>query len=124
MMNEGDILNLVDEFLLAWARADTEKLLNLMHDDCIYSASVGPEPGNTIKGKQEIRKHLLPIVESELDGQQGVGQKWVIDDIVFVEWSYEKKLESGTLGVVRGVDIIRAVANKIISIDAYRKASR
>jgi len=35
------------QFSAAWAAGDLHALMSYMTDDCVYHASVGPEPGST-----------------------------------------------------------------------------
>jgi hypothetical protein len=41
----------LEAFARAWAARDVDALLALMKIDCIYGASVGPEPGRTYGGQ-------------------------------------------------------------------------
>jgi ketosteroid isomerase-like protein len=43
------------EFAAAWARHDVETLMTFLTDDCVYEASVGPEPGRTYAGREAVR---------------------------------------------------------------------
>ena len=49
-------------FSEAWAKRDVDGLMALVTDDIIYGASVGPEPGATFRGRDEVRRgfdHML-----------------------------------------------------------------
>ena len=49
-------------FSEAWAKRDIDGLMALMTDDIVYGASVGPEPGATFRGRDEVRRgfeHML-----------------------------------------------------------------
>ena len=117
-----EILKTVDCFLSAWEKADIDQLTELMTNDCVYSASVGPGPGITFSGKEQIRQNLYPILVSEQDGAQRVGRKWVAGDFVFVEWSFDKLRDDGGFDEIKGIDVLQIVQSKIAYIDAYRKA--
>src|SRR5262245_26811607 len=46
----------------AWATRDIDGLMALVTDDIVYGASVGPEPGATFRGRDEVRRgfeHML-----------------------------------------------------------------
>lgn len=43
-------------FSAAWAAKDIDALMTFMTDDCVYAASVGPEPGKTFVGKEAVRR--------------------------------------------------------------------
>src|SRR5580765_8103215 len=40
----------------AWAKRDIDGLMALVTDDVVYGASVGPEPGATFRGRDEVRR--------------------------------------------------------------------
>lgn len=39
-------------FSAAWSTADVDRLMSFVTDDCVYYATVGPEPGSTYRGKE------------------------------------------------------------------------
>lgn len=47
--------DIVRAFGRAWASKDPEVVMAFFADDAVYGASVGPEPGTTCRGRQEIR---------------------------------------------------------------------
>ena len=120
-MTDQEKLNLLTEFSAAWGRSDLDGLMNLMTEDCVYAASVGPEPGTTYRGKEEVRQGFAEIIEYESGGEQRDGRKWVSGDYVFSEWAYDEIAEDGTVTEIRGIDIFHFVDGKLALKDAYRK---
>ena len=120
-MTDQEKLDLLDNFASAWGQGDIDGLMALMTDDCVYAASVGPEPGTTYRGKEAVRKGFAEIIEYESGGEQRTGRKWVSGDYVFSEWSYDEIGEDGTTVDIRGIDIFHIVDGKLALKDAYRK---
>jgi ketosteroid isomerase-like protein len=50
------------QFGAAWARADLDALMGFVTDDCIYLASVGPEPGTTYRGREQVRRRFAAML--------------------------------------------------------------
>ena len=122
-MTDQEKLDLLDAFGAAWGRGDLDGLMELMTDDCVYAASVGPEPGTTYRGKEEVRRGFAEIIEYESGGEQRGGNKWVSGDYVFSEWGYDEIAEDGTITDIKGIDIFHFVGGKLALKDAYRKTN-
>ena len=120
-MNQDEKRELVRAFMDAWERADAGAVMQLMADDCSYSASVGPEPGMTWRGRAEVARGIGDMLAFEAGGESRQGRTWFADDYAFAEWDYDDISEDGEVRVVRGIDVIQMAGSKILSIDAYRK---
>jgi ketosteroid isomerase-like protein len=122
-MNENQSLKLIQEFLDAWGRADVDKLMTIMSDDCVYLASLGPEPGKTYSGRENLRQGFTEMTTTETELETREGRIWVSGDHAFAEWSYDETGDDGLVVEIRGLDVIHIVEGKIKSIDAYRKTT-
>ena len=112
---------LVGAFMNAWEDQDAGAVMQLMAEDCVYSASVGPEPGLTYRNRVEVTRGVGEMLAFEAGGESRQGSVWFSDDRAFAEWDYDDISDSGAVQVVRGIDVIHMVEGKILSIDAYRK---
>ncbi len=115
---------LVCAFMDAWERADADAVMRLMSDECEYCASVGPEPGMTYRGRSEVERGVAEMLDFESGGESRQGRVWFADERAFAEWDYDEISADGSLRTVRGIDVIELATGKIVSIDAYRKASK
>ena len=120
-MNQEDKRALVRAFMDAWERADADAVMRVMSDDCVYSASVGPEPGMTYRGRTDVARGVGEMLAFEAGGESRQGRLWFAEDCAFAEWDYDDVADSGEIKVVRGIDVIEMADGKIRSIDAYRK---
>ena len=117
-------MRVLDRFAHAWSRQDIDTLMSLVTDDCVYSASVGPEPGQTFAGREAVREGFLALLAYDADGKPCEGRAALLGDIALAEWSYELRDAAGHLTVLRGCDIIEFSGARIRRKDAFRKCYR
>lgn len=113
----------LEAFAGAWARGDVGELMTFMTDDCVYSASVGPEPGYTYKGRDEVRRGFEALLAYDRGGVSRSGDAFVSGDRGFAEWSYEFADSDGGRRIVRGCDLFEFRDDKIVVKNAFRKTS-
>ena len=77
------------EFGAAWDRGDVQALMTFMTPDCVYSASVGPEPGETFVGTEAVRAGFTKMLKHDASGTSKPGPVFVAGDRGVAEWSYE-----------------------------------
>jgi hypothetical protein len=98
----------LESFTAAWGRKDVDELMSFMTEDCVYNASVGPDPGATYVGRESVCK------------SRG-GRVFVAVDRGAAEWSYVFTDDAGREVELRGCDLFEFVGDKIRRKDAYRK---
>lgn len=103
-------------FAKAWATRDMKALLSCLTDDVVYSASVGPEPGATYRGKRDAGEGFELIMAHDGSGSMEVTHTVFIADRAYAEWVHR-----GPLGEVRGIDLLVFRDGLIAVKDAYRK---
>jgi ketosteroid isomerase-like protein len=108
-------------FGAAWDDANLERLMDLMTDDCIYQASVGPEPGRTYVGRAAVRAGFEAMLTHDADAESHGGRVFVAGNLGVSEWSYIQRGADGRVVEVRGCDILEFVGCKIARKDAFRK---
>ena len=111
---------LVEEFSAAWSRKDVDALMAYMTDDCVYQASVGPEPGETFRGRAEVRRGIEKPLSHDATGESRAGRVIVAGNFGISEWSYVFDVD-GRTQEVRGCDIFECENGKIKRKDAFRK---
>ena len=62
-------MRVLDTFARAWSQHDIDTLMSLVTDDCVYSASVGPDPGETFVGREAVRNGFLRLLAYDADGR-------------------------------------------------------
>ena len=113
-------LERLEDFCGAWARADLDRLMEFMSDDCIYRASVGPEPGETFIGPAAVRAGFARMLAHDADKEGRSGRCFVCGNQGVAHWSYvysegERRIE------VFGCDVFDFVGDRIRVKDAFRK---
>ena len=105
----------------AWARGDLETLMSYMAEDCVYSASVGPEPGETFVGRDAVRAGFAKLLAHDSDGVAEPGEIRLAGDWVVSTWGFRKGGPDGQTTLVRGCDLFVFRDGLIVRKDAFRK---
>jgi ketosteroid isomerase-like protein len=105
----------------AWGRGDLEALMRFVADDCVYSASVGPEPGETFTGKAAVRAGFITMLAHDRDSVSEPGEVHVFGDRAVSTWGYRRQDSSGRSILVRGCDLWLFRDGLIVRKDAFRK---
>jgi hypothetical protein len=111
----------LQQFSDAWTGADLDTLMSFMTQDCVYYASVGPEPGTTYRGPEAVRRGFAAMLAYDRGRERHGGASAVFGNVGFAEWSFEERDEAGQAVVIRGCDIFEFVGDRIRKKDAYRK---
>lgn len=109
------------EVAAAWGRADIEKLMSFVAPGCVYSASVGPEPGETFSGKDAVRTGFLKLLAHDRDSVSEPGEIRVVGDWAVFKWGFRSS--SGDRRLVRGCDLFEFRNGLIVGKDSYRKTT-
>lgn len=48
--------------------------MRMMTDDCIYGASVGPEPGTTYVGQEDVTRGFEQMLKHDSEGESKAGR--------------------------------------------------
>jgi ketosteroid isomerase-like protein len=112
----------LSDFAAAWDARDVDRLMQHMTEDCVYLASVGPEPGRTYIGAAAVREGFRAMLAHDADGESRGGRIFIVGQLGVAEWSYLKSGSHGTIVEVRGCDILEFRGAKIARKDAFRKS--
>ena len=108
----------LDRLSAAWASGDPDRVLAVMTDDCVYEASVGPEPGTTFRGAVELRAGLARMFAHDAAARTEITDVFAVGDRVAWEWRYYDA--AGNL-LARGCDLFVLRDGKIARKNAFRK---
>jgi glutathione S-transferase len=109
-------------FDAAWTAGNLEALMSFVAPDCVYSASVGPEPGETFEGREAVRGGFEKVLSHDRGRARRGGTTWFLGDFAFAEWAFEEQTPEGPRRV-RGIDRFEFSAAGIVRKDAYRKTT-
>jgi ketosteroid isomerase-like protein len=115
-------VRLLKQFGEAWDAKDIDRLMSMMTDDCVYCASVGPEPGTTYMGKEAVREGFLAMLAFDSGGISRAGRVFIAGSVGVSEWSYRFRAGSDADFEIRGCDIFEFRSGRISRKDAFRKS--
>jgi hypothetical protein len=115
-------LRLLKQFGEAWNAGDIDELMNMTTDDCVYCASVGPEPGTTYVGREAVREGFLAMLAFDSDAVSRAGRVFIAGSVGVSEWSYLFRAGPDPDREVRGCDIFEFHGGRISRKDAFRKS--
>ena len=105
------------KFAEAWDNQNIDKIASFLTNDCIYKASIGPEPGLTFNGKAKVMEGVKSMMEHDSGGKAYVENTRVYEDFGVYEWTYVFKDKS----IILGCDLFEFKGDKIKKVNAFRK---
>jgi glutathione S-transferase len=114
----------LSRFSDAWTSHDTPTLLSMMGPDAVYSASVGPEPGKTYRGTNELADGFVHMLKNDAKGKRRAGKSFIVGDVAVAFWEFDFPAVDGSIAkTVKGIDFFEFRGDMIVTKDAYRKTS-
>ena len=117
---------LLEQFSAAWTEKDLDGLMALMADGCLFRASVGPEPGASFEGREEVRRGFSLFLGGDQDDpavETDTEAPLVCVDFAVTRWTSRFPQPSGPPVVIRACDILGFEGERIKFKDTYRKVS-
>ena len=115
-------LALLDAFAGAWNRHDTDAILSMMTEDCIFEASRGPDVKGTVyTGQDEVRRGVDEVFATFPDAQWNRPRHFVAGDRGVSEWVFTATIPDGSRVEVQGCDVFTFEQGKIAVKNSYRK---
>lgn len=108
-------------FDAAWTAGDVDALMREIAPDCVYSASVGPEPGETFVGRDAVRAGIVKLLAHDDGRARQSGETWFFGDFAFSTWSFRDN-SAAAQRTIRGIDYFEFSPQGITRKDAFRKA--
>jgi len=124
-MKEPDRAELIEAFSQAWSAKDVDAAMALMADEPEFRASVGPEPGTSYVGRDEVRRGFEKFLAPS-DAPEPVTENaptLLSGDFAITRWTLRWPGGAGPGGEVRGCDVLEFEGDRIRVKDTYRKAS-
>ena len=112
---------IIREVRAAWGRGDLATIMKFVADDCVYCASVGPEPGETFVGREAVRAGFAKLLAHDSDGVAEPGELRSAGTWVVSTWGFRKRHPDGKEFLVRGCDVFVLRDGLIVRKDAFRK---
>jgi ketosteroid isomerase-like protein len=110
-----------EAFARAWREKDLSRLRDLVTEDVVYGASVGPEPGRTYRGRDAVQQGFAEMLAYDAATGVHAGQQTFVGDRLYAEWAYDTPDGRGGTQLTRGIDIIEFRDGRISLKQAFRK---
>ncbi|WP_281540655.1 nuclear transport factor 2 family protein [Maribacter aestuarii] len=104
-------------FADAWSDKNVSAVMSYFTKDCEYRPSIYERNKECLKGKEQVEKAIMEIMQFDDSVQSVVYNGHIDKDIGFWEWEYVTA--KGT--VIKGCDFFRFKNNLIKTKNAYRK---
>jgi ketosteroid isomerase-like protein len=125
-MDCRDRAQLLDRFSVAWGAGDIDALMALMTENCMFRASVGPEPGATFSGSDDVRRGFSLFIGSggtDPGVQTDTQDPLISADFAVTRWTSRYPRPDGAAVVVTACDILGFEGDLINFKDTYRKVT-
>lgn len=117
---EQEIRDCLKQFSNAWGDNNVQALAECMTDSVVYSASIGPDFGETWRGKQNVLNGIAKMINRD-NAVGEVSEPTICGNTAFHTWIYKSK-ETGEI-IAKGCDIFHFQDGSIALKDAYRKVT-
>jgi ketosteroid isomerase-like protein len=115
-------ISFLDEFAAAWNRHETNAILSMMTEDCIFEASRGPQVKGTVHtGQDEVRRGIEEVFATFPDARWNGPRHLIAGDRGVSEWTFTATGTDGARVEVQGCDIFTFRDGKIAVKNSYRK---
>jgi ketosteroid isomerase-like protein len=112
----------LDAFAAAWNRHDTDVILSMMTDDCVFEASRGPHVKGTVyTGQGEVRGGIEEVFSTFPDARWSGPKHFITGDRGVSEWVFTATGPDGARIEVQGCDVFTFRDGKIAVKNSYRK---
>jgi ketosteroid isomerase-like protein len=122
-LNRDGTAALLRAFWDAWRRRDVDALTAFIAEDCVYDASVGPQPGERFVGREAVRDGFVKMLAFDDGMTLEDGAIYVDGHVAVAEWAEVGTTPAGDRHEIRGIDVFEFAGDKIRRKDAFRKAS-
>ena len=122
MSQSGPTPALLEAFLDAFNRHDTDAVMAFFADDCVMDTPRGPAPGGRrLTGREAVRAGVQARFDGIPDVRYEDDRHWVAGDRGVSEWTIRGTQASGEPIEVRGCDLLEFEGDRIRRKDSFWK---
>jgi steroid delta-isomerase-like uncharacterized protein len=122
LMKDAVSIAFLDDFAAAWNRHDTDAILSMMTEDCVFEASRGPDVKGTVyTGQGEVRRGIEEFFAAFPDARWNGPRHFIAGDRGISEWVFTATGPDGARVEIQGCDVFTFRDGKIAVKNSYRK---
>ncbi|GEO19013.1 nuclear transport factor 2 family protein [Microvirga aerophila] len=115
-------ISLLDDFAAAWNRHDTDAILSMMTEDCVFETSRGPGVKGTVyTGQDEVRRGIEEVFAAFPDARWNGPRHFIAGDRGVSEWVFTATGPDDAHIEVQGCNVFTFRDGKIAVKNSYRK---
>jgi steroid delta-isomerase-like uncharacterized protein len=112
----------LDAFAEAWNQHDTDAILSMMTDDCVFEAFRGPDVKGTVyAGREAMRRGIEEVFRTFPDAHWSAPRHFIAGDRGVSEWVFSGTSPDGKRVEVQGCDVLTFRDGLIAVKNSYRK---
>ena len=114
-------ITFLDDFAAAWKRHDTDAILSMMTEDCVFETSRGPDVKGTVyTGQGEVRRGIEEVFATFPDARWNGPRHFIAGDGGVAEWAFIATGPDGARVEVQACDVFTFRDGKIVVKNSYR----
>jgi len=115
-------LELLEQLFIAFNAGDLDKVMTMIHDDCVFEGAAGPEAcGVLIEGASAMRAAFEGVYKTFPDVQWRDCKHFYANGRGVSEWTFTGTNAEGKRIESNGVDLFTFKDGKVVSKNAFRK---
>ena len=114
-------VDIIEKFNEAFNRHDVPAVMALMTDDCLFDNTYPSPDGERFVGQDAVRGFWEEFFRSSPDARFTSEEMIAFGDRCIIRWRYDWTNTDGSLGHVRGVDVLKVRDGKVAEKLAYVK---
>jgi uncharacterized protein (TIGR03086 family) len=111
----------LSRFSAVFGSGDVDAIMALMTDDCVFESTSPTPDGRRFVGRAAVREVWETLFTETDDPGFSEEESFVVDDRAVQRWRFSWSQDDGSLGHVRGVDVMRFRDGKVCEKFSYVK---
>ena len=114
-------IEVINQFNEVFNRHDVPAVMALMTDDCLFENTYPAPDGERFVGQEAVGQFWEEFFRSSPDAVFTAEEMFAYEDRCVIRWRYNWTNADGSLGHIRGVDVLRVRNGKVAEKLAYVK---
>ena len=120
-VQSASTIEVINQFNEAFNRHDVPAVMALMTEDCVFDNTYPSPDGERFVGQEAVRRFWEEFFRSSPDAVFHAEDMIALGNHCVIRWRYEWTNTDGSLGHIRGVDVLLVRDGKVAEKLAYVK---